>query len=222
MNPITPSSNQYTTFRAKRTDQPPVLTELGHTGLDVADRWSVAPRLLPAIVAGSGTFLAMNTILSSWQASSSSLTPVLVSLGISAAAAITGGIFGPSLANGADKLGQSMAGKLGVSQRTGGIAARVGLSAATLAAGCALPGISHFVLGCAGARLLGAASGTLDQSMKERQGISVTVEANPEHPLEVGQEFLVQDKGQTKTFSVTRIEPNRSGPLNMLHPLDTK
>jgi hypothetical protein len=191
-------------FFIKRTDEPPVGTHLAETAVDVADSWSTAPRLAPAVFSGVATSQALLVVLN--HTTSNPWVQVGVAVGGGVAAAAAGGYFGPAIAEGVEQMGQKMAAKLGLNEQKTGILMRAGFKAATLAGTYALaPGIGNWLIGGESMSMIGHMASAHNRARRQGQENLVALELPAGVQPEAGQELNVTDKGFSKTFLITRM-----------------
>jgi len=191
-------------FFIKRVDQPSASTHLAETALEVADTWSAAPRLAPAVFAGLATSQTLGLVMS--QVTANPWVHLGVTVGGGVAAAAAGGYFGPAIAQGVDQMGQKLASKLGMNEEKGGILMRAGFKAATLAGTYALaPGIGNWLMGGESMSMVQhmMAAGQKARGQREEQLVALTLPEGIQP--QAGQELQVQDNGFSKTFLITRL-----------------
>ncbi|MBN9417452.1 hypothetical protein ABS71_06440 [bacterium SCN 62-11] len=188
----------------KRVDEPTVATHMAELAVDVADSWSAAPRLAPAVFAGVATSQTLLAVLN--QTTSNPWVQVGVAVGGGVAAAAAGGYFGPAIAQGVERMGEQLGARLGVNEEKTGIFMRAGFKAATLAGTYALaPGVGSWLMGGETMSVIGHMTSANNRSRGQRSenltGLKLPEGIQPE----AGQQLEVNDKGFSKTFLITRL-----------------
>ena len=193
---------QTTRLQMRRVDEPSFQSHAAETLVEVADRWSSAPRLAPALASGLVVTQNLGAAIAPLGLNSWVHLGVVVTAGISAAA--VGGYLGPTLAKKAEQLGQKLAPKVGMDPHIGGIMLRSGFKAGTMAATYALaPGVGAWLAAGEGMGLMGHFLKVSDSERKERNQEQTKELQGLDFQPEAGQQLQFNHNGFTKTYLVT-------------------